>query len=298
MTEKTFLRYLEDNASLLSGAIAFYTILSMAPVLLIASWLAGLVFGQEHSRRAIAQRLGTVLDEKAVGFVQSMIESARPESGSYWSLAAAGLLLLYAASRVFVKFQEALNMVWDVRGKPRTSLRGKVGNLLRKRLLSFGMILLVGLMLLTSILSKTLLAALTHLAVDLLPRGIWLIRGLEMVASFGIAVVTFALVYRILPDVKIPWSTVWAGAVGTALLFTIGSVAISTYLGYARHASLPGAAEALIAILLWVYYSANVVFLGAEFTHVYADERGQGIEPEEHAERVPRRAPVEPRSAA
>jgi membrane protein len=278
----------EDDATLLSGAIAFYTLLSMAPLVLVAVWTAGLVFGEEETLAQVVATLSRAWGLEAATVAASMIERIRVGTRNPVGLVIGGGVLLYGASKVFVQLQRALNRIWNVREKPRTSLRGRVQGVLRKRLWSFTMILVVGGTLMTGMLTRAALVTVHRVAEEVLPFAGVAWRLADLGIGLALATTLFAMIYRVLPDAKIRWRTAFIGAAVTAVMFNLGSYLISLYFAYAGATTVQGAAGSVMAILLWVYFSANVFFLGAEITGQIVETYDGGIEPEPHAERFER----------
>lgn len=277
-----------DDAPLLSGAIAFYTLLSMAPLALVVVWLTGLVFGEEEAMAWVVSTLGQAWGVEAATVAASMIETIRVGTQNPTGLIIGIAILLYGASRVFVSLQAALNTIWNVREKPRTTLRGRVRGVIRKRLLSFAMILTVGGALMMAMLLRTALVTAHRVAEDMIPFSTVAWRLVDLAVGLGLVTLMFTMIFRFLPDAKVRWKTTILGAAITAAMFNIGSYLISFYFAYAGTTTVQGAAGSVVAILLWVYFSANVFFLGAELTGQMAEHHGDGITPDPHAERFER----------
>ncbi len=267
--------FVSDDAMTLGGALAFYTALSLAPLLVILLSLAS--FLGESTQDRLVQQIEMMVGPQAGEGIQVIIDNAetRPDLGSFAGIA--GLLtLLFSATGVFAQLQAALNRIWDVRARPSQGIWAW----LRKRFLSLGMLLALGFLLLVS------LAVSAGLGIILPQTGvIW--QVVTFLVSMVVFVAMFALMFKYLPDVKITWNSVWAGAVLTAVLFAVGKFAIGLYLGHSSVASSYGAAGSLLLLLLWVYYSALIVFFGAELTQVYAHRFDRAIQPDEHAEWQP-----------
>lgn len=261
----------EDKAPRLGAALAFYSVLSLGPLLLIVISVSGLVFGYEAASGQVVEQLrGLVGNEGAEAIQTVLVNSRRPEAGIFATIVGI-ITLLIGATGVFGQLQDALNTIWEVKAKPG---RGVLW-ILRKRFLSFAMVLGTGFLLLISLAISAGLAALGQLAVDSLPEI--LMSGINFLISFGVTTLLFAMIFKILPDVHIKWRDVWMGAVITAALFTIGKSLIGIYLGHSALSSTYGASGSLIVLLLWIYYSAQILFLGAEFTQVYARRHGSGL---------------------
>lgn len=272
LTKDTFSEWSEDKAPQLAAALAYYTMFSLGPLLLIVIAVAGLVFGREAIQGEIVEQVGGLIGKGSAKEIQTMIKSAQTTaSGGIIGTIVGILLLIFGATGVFTQLQDALNTVWDVPPKQQDS--GIMGTI-KDRFLSFAMILGIGFLLLVSLVLSAGLAAFNRYLNNLVPgfTYVWLI--VNFVVSFGIVTLLFAAMYKVLPDIEVAWSDVWLGAVVTALLFTIGKFLIGLYIGQSGVASAYGAAGSLVVILVWVYYSALILFLGAEFTQVYADKYG------------------------
>lgn len=282
LLKETGSEWSEDNATRLSAALAFYTILSIAPLLVLSVAVAGLVYGETAARGQIASELASVVGPQAGEGIQTLLVHAKsPEEGALGT--AIGLLvLLFGASGVFGELQASLNAIWEVAPKPGRGLWGVVTH----RFSSFTMVVGVAFLLLVSLVLSALLASLGSMFTEVLPGGAELWQAVNFAVSFAIITGLFALLFKVVPDVNVQWRDVWMGAAFTALLFTIGKFALSLYLGRASVASPYGAAGSLIVLVLWVYYAAQILFLGAEFTQVYARHRGSIITPSKHAVRV------------
>jgi len=269
----------EDKAPRLAGALAFYTMFTLAPLLILAIGLAGLAFGQEAARgQVVGQIQGLVGTESAHAIEDFLEQVGTPQSGSIVTIVGLATLLL-GVWWVFGELQDALNTIWEVAPKPGRS----IWKVARIRLVSFAMMLGVGFLLLVSLVISAALSALGTLLIGLMPDFEAMLQLLNFVISFGVITLLFAMIYKIVPDVLISWSDVWIGAAFTALLYTIGKYLIGVYLGTSSTASAYGAAGSLVVILIWIYYSAQILFLGAEFTRIYAQRYGSQIEPAENA---------------
>jgi membrane protein len=301
LLKQAFREWNEDQAPRLAAALAYYTVFSLAPVLVIVVAVAGLAFGTAEVQTALVAQVRGMLGDAGAELVLGMLEEAAKPKESVVAIVLAFVTLLFGASGLFAQLQDALNTVWEV--KPKTG-RGLVG-LLKERFLSFTMVLGVGFLLLVSLVLAAALQALQdfgHGRVAVAP----VFQVLGFVLDLGLTTLLFAMLYKFLPDVKLKWSDVWAGALATAVLFTIGKFALGAYIGRGAVGSAYGAAGSLAIALIWVYYSAQILLFGAELTQVYARQRGSWVEPKENAE--PRRpeqrpaaamaacAPVEPRA--
>lgn len=279
LLKETFQEWQEDKTSRLAASLAYYTVFSLAPLLIIAIAIAGAIFGEEAARGEIVGQIQGLVGTEGAQAIQAAIENAsQPDVSSVASLLSV-IALLFGASGVFAQLQDALNTVWEVKEKPGRGVKGFI----RKRVLSFSAVLGIGFLLLVSLVVSAVLSALNSYLSNLLPGIDFFWELLNFAISFGVITLLFALMYKYLPDVKIKWSDVWIGAAITALLFTIGKFLLGLYLGRGSFASTYGAAGSLVIILAWVYYSAQILFFGAEFTQVYARRFGSQIVPDEHA---------------
>lgn len=280
IVRETYEGWSEDNAASSGAALAYYTLFSIAPLLVIVIALCGIVFGPEAARGQIVKELqGNVGPTAAQAIEKMIVRTSNPGSGTVATVIGVVVLLIGAVG-VFNELQADLNRVWKVQPKPG---RGWLG-VLKDRLLSFAMVLIIGLLLLVSMVASAALAALNQfLPPASLPGGEILWRLINDVVSFVIITLLFAAIYKILPDIQIAWRDVWVGAVVTALLFTVGKFLIGLYLGRAGVTSAYGAAGSLVLILLWVYYSSQLLLFGAEFTRVYAEHCGTRVVPADNA---------------
>jgi membrane protein len=269
---ETFNGWSEDKAPRLGAALAYYTIFSLAPLLVIVIGIAAFVFGREAAQGQVLGQLQGLLGEEGGKAIQSMIQNATQNKATGVLATLIGIAtLLFGASGVFGELQDALNTVWGVKPKPGRGILGVV----KQRFLSFAMVAGIAFLLLVSLTVSTALAALGKFMAGLFQTE--LLHVLNFVLSFAVITFLFAMIYKLLPDARIAWTDVWIGAVVTALLFTIGKFAIGLYLGKSSVASAYGAAGSLVIVLVWIYYSAQILFFGAEFTEVYARRYGSGF---------------------
>ncbi|PSB43252.1 ribonuclease BN [Cyanosarcina cf. burmensis CCALA 770] len=279
LLRETFTEWNEDKASRLAAALAYYTVFSLAPMLIIAIAIAGAVFGEEAARGEIVTQIQGLVGRDGAQFIETAIEGAsKPKAGTIASLISIAVLL-FGASGLFAQLQDSLNTIWEVQPKPG---RGLIG-ILRDRFLSFTMVLGVGFLLLVSLVLSAGLSGLVNFLGSLLPGIGALLQIANFVLSFAVTTLLFGLIYKVLPDVKIAWSDVWSGAIVTSLLFSIGRFALGLYLGNSSFGSTYGAAGSVVIILVWVYYAAQILFFGAEFTQVYARRYGSRIVPTKNA---------------
>jgi membrane protein len=277
---------MEDNAQRLGAALAYYTVLALPPLFVILFFIAGLVVkDSKQLQSGIQEQVSGIVGKQGGGALQSIMgapqqqQEQQKKQGMLASAVAIGALLV-TVTGLFLELQNALNTIWGVREKPGQGIKGFIKN----RLLSFGMIVILGFLLLVSMVVSTALAAVNKYFAGMMPGMQILAQVLNIVVSFGVVTLLFAAVFKVLPDVKMAWRDVWMGAAVTALLFTVGKFGLEMYLGKSTVASTYGAAGSLVILLLWVYYSAQILFFGAEFTQVYACRYGRKMEPVAHAE--------------
>jgi len=271
LLRQTVSAWSEDDAPSMGAALAYYSLFSIAPLLVIVIAVTGLVFGEEVARRDVFAELADLMGPDNAVAVQGLLEqAARPSEGLLAAAVGFGVLLV-GATTVFAELQNSLDRIW--RAPPADTSRG-LWIFLRARLLSFGLILGIGFLLIVSLVVSAALSALGKWWAPMLEGWQVLARVLDIAISFGVLTVAFAMIYKFMPRVRIPWRDVWVGAAVTALLFTIGKLAIGAYIGRTEVASQFGAAASLAVLLLWVYYAAQVFLMGAEFTRVYAHMHG------------------------
>jgi len=263
--------WVDDYVPSMGAALAFYTVFSMAPLLLIVISVAGLIFGEDAARGEIAAQLQLLMGERSADAIQELLVSVRsPAEGAAATLLGV-LLLLVGATTVFGELQDALDRIWRVPSRGQSS--GWLG-LIRSRLLSFGMILAIGFLLTVSLVVSAALATLGRWWEPLFGGWYWVASLSNAAVSFFMVAVMFALIYKVMPRARVQWKDVWVGAFATTSLFTLGKFLISLYIGRSGVTSPFGAAGSLVVMLLWVYYSAQIFLLGAEFTWVYANTYG------------------------
>ncbi len=276
------LEWMKDKIPQLGAALAFYSVLSMAPMLVIAIAVAGMVFGQEVASGQLDTQIRGFVGKEGAEAVKEMLANARKPSEGIFASVIGVVTLLVAASGVFGQLQDSMNTIWEVEPKPGRGILG----LIKDRFLSLSMVFGIGFLLLISLILSSALSALGGAFGGLLPVPAAFLQGLELVVSFTVVTLLFAMIYKFLPDVKIAWGDVWVGSVITALLFTVGKFAIGLYLGKSSFGSAYGAAGSLVVLLVWIYYSSQILFFGAEFTKAYANQKGSRILPDKDARPV------------
>ena len=271
LTRNAVAAWIDDFAPSMGAALAYYTIFSLAPMLIIVIAIAGFFFGQDAAQGAIVVQLRDLMGDTGASAVEGLLKSAS-EPGQGIIAATLGILtLMIGATAVFGELQSALNRIWKV---PAEKERSGIWTLLRTRMLSFGMVMGLGFMLLISLVLSAVLAALGKWWGDILGSWSIVLQLLNLAVSFTVITGLFAMIYKFMPHARIPWRDVWVGSVVTALLFTIGKTLIGLYLGKTNMASGFGAAGSLVILLVWIYYSAQIFLLGAEFTWVFAQQHG------------------------
>jgi membrane protein len=274
-----FADWREDKASRLAAALAYYTVFSIPPLLVTVVAIAGTFFGAEAARGQVAAELRGLIGAQGAELLESMLETAGRSEGTGLAGALGFAVLLFGASGVFGQLQDGLNTIWEVKPKPGRGILGFVED----RFVSFTMVLGIGFLLLVSLVLGAGLAALDERFGRALGISPPVLQVLHAVVSVGVITLLFAMIYRIVPDVDLAWRDVGVGALVTAVFFTLGKLLIGVYLGRGSVGSDWGAGGALVILLVWVYYSAQIFFFGAEFTQVYANRYGSRIVPDEDA---------------
>ena len=273
----------DDDAMRLGASLAYYTLFAIAPILLVATAIAGMVFGAEAARGQIVGQLDQLLGREGALAVQSLLEGASQRRSGIVATVIGSIAFAAAATGAFLELQLALNTIWRVKVNPGANIRA----FLVDRLRSFGLVVAIGFLLMVSLAVTAALAALSAWLSRLSPGMPIVWSGVGMLVSFVVTTGLFALLFKFLPDVTLHWRDVTTGAMVTAVLFTAGQQVIGLYLGQSSTASSYGAAGSMMILLLWVYYSCQILLFGAEFTRVYADRRGRKPKPESFAVRDP-----------
>ena len=277
LLKTTWTEWNEDEASLLAAALAYYTAVSIAPLLVLVVVIVGFFLGQQAAQSQLMTQLQGAMGSEGSQFLGTILQNAdQPKLAS-----AAGILsfmtLIWGSTNLFAQLQNSLNKIWNVERKPG----GGIWATIRSRLLSFTMVLGVAFMLLVSLVIGAVLTTVVDIGHGLLPGADWIWEVVNFLVSFGVTTFLFAAIFKVLPDTDISWRDVWLGAAVTALLFTIGRYVLGLYLANAGNAY--GAVGSVVVFLLWVFYSAQILFMGAEFTQVYARLYGKGIRPDKNA---------------
>ena len=277
LLRETSQEWQKDKASVLAAALAYYTIFSITPLLVFVIAIAGFFFGQSTVQSEILVQIQEFIGQDGASLVKTTLENAKI-NGSQDSLTASIIsigLLFIGATGVFVQLQDALNTIWSVQSQPSQGWLA----FLQTRLLSFSMVIGIGFLLLVSLVMSTVLGAINHFAEGKFHDiGLYLWHGANFIFSYGITTLLFAMIFKFLPDVKIYWRDVWIGSVATTLLFSMGESLLGLYLRHGGVSSSYGAAGSLVIMIAWIYYSAQILFLGAEFTQVYARNFGVKIQ--------------------
>ncbi|MGI8989098.1 MAG: YihY/virulence factor BrkB family protein [Bryobacteraceae bacterium] len=266
LLKETFKKWNDHDAPRLGAALAFYTILSLAPLVMIVIAIVSLVFGKDAAQNQISGQLSGLLGQSGADAVKTMLASSHKASSGAIASIIGIVTLLLGASGVCGELRASLNKMWDAKPSGGSGIVAMI----KERSFAFGMVLAIGFLLLVSMVVSAALATLGKYASGILPIPAIALEILNFLVSFGVITVLFALIYKYVPNVKIDWEDVWIGAIATALLFTIGKLLIGLYLGKAGIGSAYGAAGSLVAVIVWVYYSAQIFFFGAEFTQVHA----------------------------
>jgi membrane protein len=283
LLKATYQEWTNDRTSRLGAALAYYAVFSLAPVLVIVIAVASLVFGEKAARGQVAAEVELVAGPEVGRAVEEMLSHTHATGAGWWATAVSIVVLLFSATAVFAELQDGLNTIWGVKARPD---RGWL-NTIRTRFWSFMIVLGLALLLLLALAAATAVTAVNTFLGPSLPAGTaFLWRLLDLAITLGLLTLLFAMIYKVLPDVKIAWRDVWVGAVITAVLFTAGTYLIGLYLGWSSVASAYGAAGSPMVLLLWVYYSSQVLLFGAEFTQVYACKYGRPLVREDRAEPV------------
>jgi membrane protein len=272
LARATWDEFSDDKAFRLAAALAYYTALAMAPLLLVVISIAGIFFGEQAARGEVVQQLQGLVGDEGAEAIQSMLARSQPDQGGILSLIVGGLTLLVGATGVFSQLQDALNTVWDV--DPKKTSSGGLWGMLKDRLLSFSMVCGLAFLLLVSLAASALMSGFNDVLKEWIPGSVGLLWVGNVVLSAGLTFLLFAMIFKVLPDVQLKWSDVWVGAGLTTVLFIIGKYAIGLYLGQVAVGNPFGAAGSFVVLLTWIYYSSLILLFGAEFTQVYATQCG------------------------
>ena len=262
--------WIADNAPRLGAALAFYTLFSLAPVLIVTVSLAGVVFGDKAAQGEIVRQFQGLIGTQGAIAIETIIQSTNRPALGVFATTFGVLAIFIGASGAFNELQDALDMIWKVDNRTKSFWTVTI----KQRLLSLGLVLATGFLLLTSLVVTAFLSATEKYISNLLPKSLVLLESINLVFSFCIITLLFALIFKFIPDTAIPFRDVWMGAAVTSILFTVGKVIIGFYLGHSALTSAYGTAASLVIFLIWIYYSAQILLFGAELTHVYALKYG------------------------
>jgi membrane protein len=279
LLKETFKEFLEDHASRLGAALAYYTATATAPLLTGVLAIVGMIYNTEAAQAQVMAQVNRFIGSQGAAFVGSILANASQPNLIRLAGIFSVIALLWSASNIFVQLQDSLNTIWGIELRPDLSWMDKA----KHRLFPLLVVLIIGILLLVAGVASTALSAVSSFLVDLLPGGTLLWQIVNFIISTVVIALLFGVAFKVLPDVKIAWEDVWPGAGLTALLFMIGQYVLGWYLGRQSASSVYGAAGSLIIFLLWLYYSAQIFLFGAEFTQVYATRYGQGVLPDEEA---------------
>lgn len=281
LATQTVKEWSEDKAARLAASLSYYTVFSIPPLLILFLVVAGQLYDQTAVRTQLIDQISGLVGPTGAEAIGMILDNASSPEGTIIATLVSFATLLFGASGVFGQLQDALNTIWNVE-----IVESGLLLTIQKRFFSFTMVLGVAFLLMVSLVVSSWLAALNTFVSDVIPTLVILAQIVNFMVSLVVISVLFALIFKVVPDIKIAWGDVWIGAIVTALLFTIGKWGIGLYLGNSAPSSTYGAAGSLIVILLWVYYSAQILFFGAEFTQVYANKFGSGVKADEGAKLV------------
>ena len=281
LLKQAFQEWNQDKASQLAAALAYYTLFSLAPLLILALAIASLFFDNGAVREQLMGQVESLMGGASADFVRTVLDNAnRPGESSGWAASAiSAVLLLVGATGVLTQLQLSLNTIWNLEARPGIGLIDQI----RKRLLSLGMVIVIGFLLLVSLIASSVISGFSGYLNMLMPGLDALVQLLNFLLAFGLSTLLFAVMFKYLPDAIIAWRDVWFGAAATAILFSVGKYLIGLYLGNSSFGSSYGAAGSVIILLVWVFYSAQILFYGAELTQVYSRRFGSQIKPNKYA---------------
>ena len=287
LLKQTGQEFVQDKAPQLGAALAYYTVFSLAPLILVLLAIVGVIFRNDPAGAwiKISQQMSYFLDPSAVQVMQNIAQKASQPGKATLATIIGVALALFGASGVFGQLQDALNTIWGVKAKPGTGIWG----FLRNRFLSFGMVGGICFLLLVSLTLESLLKGFSHYVQSVLPGGLVVAVSVYLIVDFAVIVFLFAMIFKFLPDATIQWRDVSIGAVMTAIFFGVGKWLLGLYLGSGAAGAAYGPASSLITLLLWIYYSSQILLFGAEFTQVYAQRAGRALKPSEYAVRIERK---------
>jgi membrane protein len=276
MLKETVSQWIDDKAPSRGAALAYYSMFAIAPIIILAVSFAGLIFGEDAAQGKVAKEVSGTVGPEVAAAIETLVRSASNPQASKAAAAVSLVIALFGAAGVFLELQDTLNTIWKVVPRPGRPIVA----IIKERFFSFAMVLSTGFLLLVAlVVSAALSAVATWLTPESLPGGAWLWQALNALVSSAFITLLFALIFKFVPDVHVPWRDVWLGAALTGVLFTVGKHLLALYLTRAGVASAYGAAGSLAVVLVWVYYSAQILLFGAEFTRVQACRRGSDCAP-------------------
>ena len=283
MVIATIRDHFEAPSALFAAAVSFFAALSLAPMLVLAVAMVGVLYGEEAARARLVSDVTTAMGTTPAAVIDELVRQAALEQGRWWRVAIGVAIAAWGATGIFTRLQETLNALWGVRTRKQLSWRERLGVFARKRLSSFLLIGIVGALLLASMVLQSFGAGVAALASEL-PFGAWPWRALQAATAVALATAVLVPIYRVLPDVELSWRDVLPGALLAAIVATLGALGLGLYFGYAAMRSLSGAAGGVLLLLLWMYFDAHVLLFGARFTRACVERRRGEIVPEAHAE--------------
>lgn len=276
-TRDVFDKFIEDKCPKLGAALSFYTLSSIAPIIIISISVAASLFGREAARGEIISQIQDIVGYDAAQVIQTALKNAQYSNQGLIAIIGGFIALVIGSTVVFVELQDSLNIIWKVKPKPGRNI---IKGLLKDRARSFAMVISSGFLLLISLIVSTVIASINdYISLTFFDVPKIFLDLLNILISFIMTFVLFMMIFKFLPDVHIEWRHVWVGSLVTAVFFVLGKYLIALYLSTSSVSSTYGAAGSLVIFLLWIYYSAQIMFLGAEFTQVYANKYGEGIKP-------------------
>ena len=280
LLKETLSDFFRNSVPRLAAALAYFSMFSIAPLLIIAISVAGLVFGNDAAQGHVITELQNLVGKDAAAFIQHMIISSSQKSSSIFATILGGIFLIFGAIAVTFELKDDLNLIWGVQPKPG------IKRLIWSRIFSFGLVLALGFLLLISLMINSFLTGIGDYLLGKFPAIKWILSIVNIFISYALITLLFAAIFRVIPDVDIRWRNVWTGAIVTMILFSIGKYLIGIYLGNTSFSSSYGAAGSLVVVLLWVNFSSQILLFGAEFTKVYSRMSGYSLKPKDYAEPV------------
>lgn len=273
--KQTYQKWNEDKAPRLGAALSYYTVFSLAPLVLILVSVAGFFFGEAAARGEITEQISRVVGSDAAGLIETMAKNTQKPGAGVLASIVGVVTLIAGAMGVFGQLQDALNTIWGIEPKGKQPLWTTI----RERFRPFLVLMGIAFLLLVSLTASAVISVLGNLISEVLPLPSWVLQLINLAVGFGIITLLFAVIFKVLPEAQIQWPDVWIGSALTTILFLIGQMALSWYVGRIASDSAYGASGSLVAVLLWVYWSSQILFFGAEFTQVYANKYGSKLLP-------------------